>query len=188
MNNARAMFHLGHISLHVYIGDLYTATGSKSSKSATRAKAEADSEARDVERGKEAADASLETLEGWANGAGALHAVSHSLELLRVLPSIDGSPYHPLCCFVAILCPWAYLRSRPPVSEIPRDPADQKVMDDIRLFLYGTTEKHKSPKALGKQMLDKGARLLVHGKAWRIASAFALVLAKVAEQEVVTNV
>jgi hypothetical protein len=34
-----------------------------------------------------------------------------------------------------------------------------------------------------KKILEKGTRMLAHGKAWRIGAAFALVLAKQMEQE-----
>lgn len=102
------------------------------------------------------------------------------------------SLYYPTCTFVAILCVWAYVKWLPADEDTVASYETLHLIADF--FNLGTaevdipktvTERQQLRDAVvPKKILEKGTRMLAHGKAWRIGAAFALVLAKQMEQEV----
>ncbi|KAI5451120.1 hypothetical protein NCC49_001996 [Naganishia albida] len=167
----KIMYHLGHISLSVYINTLYTAVG---------------------KRGRQQAISVIPEIQGWTATSEARHACEHSILLLKVLstPLTTHSLYYPTCTFVAILCIWAYVKWLPADEDAV---ASYQTLHSIAEFfnLGGDagipkteTERQQLRDAVvSKKILEKGTRMLAHGKAWRIGAAFALVLAKQMEQE-----
>lgn len=125
-------------------------------------------------------------LQSWAPSEDACHAVKHSLGLLDVLShSKRTSPYYPLCVFVATLSTWAF------VKHLPVDDRNEEqiaLLGDIQRWLTPTTVTHDhEDRYIRKKILQKGAKLLSETKAWRIGSAFALVLLKEAEMDLDRN-
>ncbi|KAJ9121313.1 hypothetical protein QFC24_004649 [Naganishia onofrii] len=172
----KIMYHLGHISLSVYINTLYTAVGNSL-----------------AERGRQQALGVIPEIQGWTATSEARHACDHSIHLLKVLstPLMTHSLYYPTCTFVAILCIWAYVKWLPADEDTV---ASYETLHSIADFFnlsasatgIPTTIKQRQELrevVVPKKILGKGTRMLAHGKAWRIGAAFALVLAKQMEQE-----
>jgi hypothetical protein len=106
--------------------------------------------------------------------------------LLEVLShSKRTSPYYPLCVFVATLSTWAF------VKHLPVDDRNEEqiaLLGDIQRWLTPITVTHDhEDRYIRKKILQKGAKLLSETKAWRIGSAFALVLLKEAEMDLDRN-
>ncbi|KAJ9094721.1 hypothetical protein QFC21_005879 [Naganishia friedmannii] len=168
----KIMYHLGHISLSVYINTLYTAVG---------------------KRGRQQALGVIPEIQGWTATSEARHACDHSIHLLKVLstPLMTHSLYYPTCTFVAILCIWAYVKWLPADEDTVASYETLHLIADFFNLSVGTTGIPTTIKqrqelrevVVPKKILGKGTRMLAHGKAWRIGAAFALVLAKQMEQE-----
>lgn len=148
---------------------------------------------RSPERGRQQAVSVIPEIQGWTSTAEARHACEHSILLLKVLstPLTTHSLYYPTCTFVAILCIWAYVKWLPTDEDTVASYETLHLIADF--FNLGTadvgipktvTERQQLRDAVvPKKILEKGTRMLAHGKAWRIGAAFALVLAKQMEQE-----
>jgi len=134
------------------------------------------------ERGKQAAVDVLTELQNWAPTEDACHAVKHSLGLLEVLAqSKKTSPYYPLCVFVATLSTWAFVKHLPINN---RREGQSTLLSDIQRWLAPTSlANDHDDRYIRKRILQKGAKLLAETRAWRIGSAFALVLVKEAEMD-----
>ena len=180
MMTARAMHHLGHVSLSVDLHSLYLATGSES-HSCLHAIVHVELEPYlmtvAIERGSQAADDIIPELRQWASSLNACLAVRHSLSILETLTASDqSSPFYPFCVFAAVLTLWAYITHLPTrdLSATQLDALD-KINHLLGPAIGGTG-------STGRRILRKGADLLAQVKAWRIGSAFALVLVKEAER------
>jgi hypothetical protein len=123
-----------------------------------------------------------EELQTWAPTEDAVHAVEHSLGILKVLSHAKRtSPYYPLCVFAAVLCIWAFVKHLPSSN---RRHEHFALLEDIRTWLAPSAVTNLAQdRHIRKRILQKGAKLLAETKAWRIGSAFALVLAKEAEMD-----
>ena len=117
-------------------------------------------------------------LQQWAATADACHAVRHSLALLRILAvSNKSSPHYPFAIFAAALSIWAYIKHLPAHE---REQDHLVALDEIEQYLGPAIGPSRSTR---RRILQKGAKLLVETQAWRIGSAFALVLTKEAEHD-----
>lgn len=145
-----------------------------------------------VERGRQQALSVIPEIQGWTTTSEARHACDHSILLLKVLstPLTTHSLYYPTCTFVAILCLWAYVKWLPADEDTV---ASYETLQLIANFFHlnndvgipSTIQERQQLRdaVVPKKILEKGTRMLAHGKAWRIGAAFALVLAKQMEQE-----
>jgi hypothetical protein len=145
-----------------------------------------------AERGRQQAISVIPEIQGWTSTSEARHACDQSILLLKVLstPLTTHSLYYPTCTFVAILCVWAYVKWLPADEDTV---ASYETLQLIANFFHLTTDvnipstikerQQLRDAVVPKKILEKGTRMLAHGKAWRIGAAFALVLAKQMEQE-----
>jgi len=180
MMTARAMHHLGHVSLSVDLHSLYLATGSESPsclQAIVIVELQPDLMTVAIERGPQAAADIIPELRQWASSWNACLAARHSLSILETLTASDqSSPFYPFCVFAAVLTLWAYITHLPTrdLSATQLDALD-KINHLLGPAIGGTG-------STGRRILRKGADLLAQVKAWRIGSAFALVLVKEAER------